>query len=311
MNVRIVRFHKESTKQWDDLIETSKNAVFLLNRSYLEYHEDRFTDHSLLIFNKEKLVAVFPANETTDIIYSHAGVTFAGLILSRDAKAKDTLEILEKIKEYYKGLNFKELYYKAIPSIYHTYPGEEDLYALFRNDAILYRRDISSVISLSDPIRFSETKRQAISKCEKAGITVSENNDFTGYWELLTSVLAKFSTTPVHTLGEIAYLKAVFPQYIRLFEARLAGELLAGVVIYVYKHVVHTQYMANSATGRSIGALDFINSKLMTETFNDKKYYSFGISTESGGKVLNEGLIQQKEMMGGRAIVNDFYKIIL
>jgi hypothetical protein len=311
MNVRIVRFHKESAKQWNDFIDTAKNAVFLLHRSYLEYHEDRFTDHSLFIFNKDKLVALFPANEIDDVIHSHAGVTFAGLILSGDVKAKETLEIFEKISAYYRGLNFKELYYKAIPSIYHRYTSEEDLYALFRNNATLYRRDISSVIQLSNPIRFSETKRQAITKCENAGIVVLENNDFTEYWELLSSVLAKFSTTPVHTIDEITYLKAMFPQNIRLFEARFGGELLAGIVMYVYNHVVHTQYMANSARGRTIGALDFINSKLITDTFKEKMYYSFGISTEAAGLVLNEGLIQQKEMMGGRAIVNDFYKITL
>ena len=69
--------------------------------------------------------------------------------------------------------------------------------------------------------------------------------------------------------------------------------------------------MANSEEGRKHGALDFINHFLINDVFKDWDYYSFGISTESQGKVLNEGLIQQKEMMGGRGISLDFYSIQL
>ncbi|RYF85218.1 MAG: GNAT family N-acetyltransferase, partial [Chitinophagaceae bacterium] len=157
----------------------------------------------------------------------------------------------------------------------------------------------------------SETKRQAISKCRQAGMLVTEAVEFDEYWSLLTQVLSKFGVGPVHSLEEINLLRGSFPGNIKLFEARLNGELLAGIVIYDYNDVVHTQYMANSAEGRKLGALDFINSKLISETFSKRKYYSFGISTEQEGTVLNEGLMQQKEMMGGRAIVHDFYKIIL
>jgi hypothetical protein len=57
--------------------------------------------------------------------------------------------------------------------------------------------------------------------------------------------------------------------------------------------------------------LDFINHKLIDEVFSERKYYSFGISTENQGRVLNSGLIQQKEMMGGRGISINFYSISL
>ena len=68
--------------------------------------------------------------------------------------------------------------------------------------------------------------------------------------------------------------------------------------------------MAASPEGRKAGALDFINHFLL-DTFKDRKYYSFGISTEKQGTYLNEGLIQQKENMGARGITLDFYSIKL
>ena len=311
MTLQIARFSKGDTMEWNDFVNTARNGLFLFNRYYMEYHEDRFTDHSLMVFRENKLVGVFPANEKNNSIWSHEGLTFGGILLSKDLRGTDTIEVLGLIMQYYKGLGFHEIYYKAIPYIFHSYPCQEDLYALFRQGALLYRRDISSVVALSDPIRFSETKRQNISKCIKAGAVFSENRNFGEYWELLKIVLAKFDASPVHAITEINSLHQKFPDKIRLFEARLSGELLAGIVIYDYNTVVHTQYMATSLKGRNIGALDFINGNLIEGEFKNRTYYSFGISTVQGGGVLNEGLIQQKEMMGGRAVVNDFYKIQL
>ncbi|MEO6813494.1 MAG: hypothetical protein ABI172_06150 [Ginsengibacter sp.] len=306
--MKAIKFEKNKSELWDQFIAKSKNGLFLFNRQYIDYHQDRFKDHSLMIYKNEKLIALFPANEKDEVIHSHEGLTFGGLIMPFNLSAQHALLIFTAIIDYYKNLGFREIRYKAISFIFHKYPAQEDLYALFRLDAILYRRDISSVISLSDPIHFSESKRQAVRKCAKAGMVVIENNNFEDYWQLLESVLSKFETSPVHSLDEIHSLKQNFPEKIRLFEARQSNVLLAGVVVYDYGNCVHTQYMANSAEGRKTGALDFINAKLISD-FSDRKYFSFGISTEQEGRYLNEGLIQQKEMMGGRAVVNDFYKI--
>lgn len=307
--MEIVKYTNAEAGAWNDFILKSKNGIFLFNRNYLDYHKERFLDHSLMILKNQKVIAVFPANENGMEIHSHGGLTFGSLIMGYELKAAETLNIFELIKKYYSQLGFKKLIYKSIPSIFHEYPSEEDLYALFRMDAKLIRRDISSVIAIKDKIQFSETKKQSITKCEKAGIVFSENENFQEYWNLLDEVLAKFETKPVHSLEEINRLKSLFPKNIRLFEARENNNLLAGIVVYDFEKVVHTQYMANSQEGRKIGALDFLNHNLIQDIFSDREYYSFGISTTNQGRELNEGLIQQKEMMGGRGIAIDFYEI--
>ncbi|NMH88329.1 GNAT family N-acetyltransferase [Flavivirga algicola] len=309
--MEIKKYDSTQKTVWDDFIPKSKNGVFLFYREYLDYHKERFTDHSLIILKKNKVIALFPANENENKIFSHGGLTFGSLIMGHDTRAVEVLDIFLKIKEYYKKLNFTDIIYKVVPSIFHKYPSEEDLYALFRMDAKLIRRDISSVIKINNKIRFSESKRQAVAKCMKNEIVFSENNDFGEYWDLLTNVLAKFGIKPVHTLEEINNLKKSFPDKIKLFEARKDNVLLAGIVIYDFDNVVHTQYMANSQEGRKIGALDFINNCLINEVYSDREFYSFGISTSDQGRSLNEGLIQQKEMMGSRGVAIDFYNISL
>lgn len=309
--IEIKRYSDSEKNIWDEVVQKSKNGVFLFYRNYLDYHKEKFADHSLLIYKESKIIAVFPANERGNEIFSHEGLTFGSLIMTLDSKAVEVIETLNLIKNYYSNLGFDKITYKVVPSVFHKYPSEEDLYALFRLNATLVRRDLSSVIKLKDKIKFSESKKQAVTKCENLEIQIVESQNFTEYWSLLTEVLAKFETKPVHSLEEIIRLKNFFPENIKLFEARKEGKLLAGIVIYDYGNVAHTQYMANSVEGRKVGALDYINQKLISEVYIEKEYYSFGISTENQGRELNTGLIQQKEMMGSRGIAIDFYEIQL
>ena len=75
--------------------------------------------------------------------------------------------------------------------------------------------------------------------------------------------------------------------------------------------VAHTQYSVSSEASRAAGALDLLLDWLIREVYPDKPCFSFGISTEEGGTVLNEGLIAQKEGFGGSAFVHDFYELAI
>ena len=75
--------------------------------------------------------------------------------------------------------------------------------------------------------------------------------------------------------------------------------------------VAHIQYIAAGSEGRACGALDLLFATLIDGRFADRRYLDFGISTEQGGTLLNEGLIFQKEGFGGRAVCYDTYTIKL
>lgn len=311
MKFKLLKYSDFYKNQWNSFIHKAKNGLFFFDRSFMEYHKDRFIDHSLIFLKGEEIIGVFPASEKDRVITSHGGLTFGSLIISHTVKTTEVLFMFDYMKNYYKSAGFTEIIYKTIPHIFSPYPSQEDLYALFRSNAKLIRRDVSSVISILDRIKFSETKRQLVNKCKNNNVLVTETDNFNSYWVLLESVLQKFGAAPVHSLAEIKLLQTRFPENIRLFQAVDGDHLLAGIVIFDFGKTVHTQYMAASDIGRKVGALDFINNYLLEEVYNDRNYYSFGISTEDSGNYLNEGLIQQKENMGGRAVTLDFYKIEL
>ena len=71
---------------WNAFISVAKNATFLFHRNFMEYHKDRFEDCSLMVFDENKLVAVLPANRVEDIVYSHQGLTYGGLVYNEKIK---------------------------------------------------------------------------------------------------------------------------------------------------------------------------------------------------------------------------------
>lgn len=313
MHINIKQYKNLDRDDWNCFIKKAKNSHFMFYREYMEYHSNRFEDLSLLVYNeKNKLVAVFPANRTGNVIHSHQGLTFGGLIMGYSLHAEKVLKIFEHIINFYKAYKIEKIIYKAIPYIYHLYPAEEDIYALFRLSAKLIRRDISSAIYLNKKLNFTESRKSSIRKAKKGGVIVSESTDFKQYWRLLESVTyLRHGVKPVHRLEEFVLLAKLFPNNIKLFIANSSSQdLLAGAVLYVNHNVVHTQYLATSELGRSLGALDLVIDNLIS-IYHDSTIFDFGISTECQGNVLNNNLIFQKEGFGGRGIVHDFYEINL
>lgn len=54
--------------------------------------------------------------------------------------------------------------YKRMPDFYTNYPSQEDLYALYKLEAKLYRRDVSVAIDLHQPLPISKMRKRHVKK---------------------------------------------------------------------------------------------------------------------------------------------------
>lgn len=308
---KIIAYNNIYQKEWDNFINCSKNGTFLFYRQYIDYHQRRFTDCSLMIYQKERLVALLPANKTPDgIIYSHQGLTYGGLILSTEATTQMVIDMFSIINSYYKTQGNNKIVYKTSPFIYHRYPSEEDLYALFKVcKAQLIARDIASVVLPKNAIRFTQLRQRGIKKAQKLGVKIEISTQYELFWDILTQNLQeKYGVMPVHSLAEIKLLAAYFPQNIKLYTAKIHGNTIAGSVIYETQQTIHVQYISANKEGKAIGALDLLFYYLLNEVYSEDLYFDFGKSTEQGGLFLNQSLIFQKEGFGGRGICYDTYE---
>ena len=303
-------YSPEMKSEWNAFVDASKNRLFLFFRDYMDYHHDRFEDHSIVVYRQNKFYALLPANISHDVLYTHQGLTFGGLIVDEHFTAADSITVFKLINAYLRNEGIRKVVYKAIPWLYHQQPAEEDLYAIYRTtNAKLAARDISTAIRLDMPLAYNEMRNRGIKKALYHGIMVEESNRWTDFWEVLTTNLqTKYHVSPVHSLSEIRMLQARFPRNIRLFTAQLNGKVLGGTVVYEYGNVAHTQYISASLEGKKLHALDLLLDKLIHEVYRNKTWFDFGKSTEQQGTILNEGLIFQKESFGGRAVCYDWYE---
>lgn len=313
-DLRLEPYRPERRGKWNALVRTSKNGTFLFHRDFMEYHADRFEDASLLaVEGADNVVALLPAalDRRADgpWLSSHPGLTYGGWITDPRMTAPVMLRLFERLRDHAAAQGLKGLRYKAMPSCYHRLPAEEDLYALFVNDARLVRQDAGSVIDLAAAPAWSKGRRQSLAKGQAAGVTVAESGDLPAFMDLLAEVLAAHGAKPVHTVEELQRLHAAFPDAIRLFAAVREGRALAYVLAFDTGQTVHTQYMASGAEGRELGGLEAIVHHLQHVAYPDRRYLSFGISTEADGRVLNHGLIGQKEMFGARTVVSPVYEL--
>ena len=300
--------------RWDEFARMSRNGTMLHQRGYMDYHSDRFKDCSLVALHEGKLCALLPACIEGDTLWSHRGLTYGGwLVPLKHFDATVMVEVMDAACQWMAGNSIKRLVYKPVPHIYHRYPCEEDLYALFRHQAKLIETNISTTIDLTCPLPLDRGNKSGANAARKAGIQVRPSEDWEGYWRLLSSLLdERYGTRPVHTLDEMRLLHGRFPDGIRLYAATLDGEMLAGVVMYLSQPVAHCQYIGASPQGKDSKALTLLFDYLIGEAkASGYRYFDFGISNEDHGRYLNEVLVRQKSRLGGRGIVYNTFEINL
>jgi hypothetical protein len=310
-NFFVKQYQESDHDNWNAFIGQAKNATFLFHRDFMEYHKDRFEDYSLMVFDNEKLVAVLPANKAGNEIFSHQGLTYGGLVINEKSKLTTVITAFRAVLLFLQETKIEKLHLKTIPSIYHNKPAEEIQYALFLAEAKLVRRDSLSVIDLSQKYDFSKIRKRGIQKGKANGLVIKEETNFESFWNevLIPNLDERHNAKPVHFLEEMKLLKSIFPNNIRQFNVYYNDKIVAGTTVFESENVAHCQYISKFEKEENLGSLDFLYHFLITDAFACKRFFDFGISNESQGKKLNDGLSYWKESFGASTIVHDFYEV--
>lgn len=307
--LEIVRYTPDQKQAWNDFVSRSKNGTFLLDRNYMDYHADRFTDHSLMVYRRDKLYALLPGNIAGDTFYSHQGLTYGGFIMSDKTAAADVVQLFRLLNDQFRREGIRKVIYKPTPWIYHRQPSEEDLYAVVEVCGATVSRGLSSTISRDYQNKWYRIRECGARHAKQLGLTVEETEDYKPFWQVLSNNLHdRYGLNPVHTVEEIEMLHRRMPDHIRLVVVREGDETIGGTVLYVSDRVVHSQYIAASPKGKQVHALDLLFDVVIRKALASHPYFDFGISTEKRGTYLNEHLIYQKEGFGGRGVCYDWYE---
>jgi hypothetical protein len=308
----VERYTPARKQEWDGFVAEGNNATFLFYRDYMDYHGDRFTDHSLMIFRGAQLAAILPGNLSANgMLISHQGLTYGGLVTPCQAPLSQVIACLHAALSYLDEHAISRLCYKRIPSHYTVRPDDDIAYCLFLLQARLYRRDCHLVVPLAHRLPVQKRRRRQANKARRASLRIVEENQFLDFWGevLKPRLLTKYGVKPVHTCDEITLLGSRFPENIKQFSVYDEGIIVAGITIYETPTVAHAQYIAASEKGRQSGALDYLVEWLLEERYKNKQFFDFGGSNEEEGRTLNHGLLEWKEGFGARCLAHDFYEV--
>lgn len=311
----VVRQYQQSDYDaWNAFVDQAKNATFLFHRDFMEYHQDRFEDFSLLIFDKNKLVAILPANRVGDTVYSHQGLTYGGLVYDKKMKIGEVDEIFDQLLVYLKTNAFINLFWNPIPVFYIPNGNSAIDFFIVKNQGHLYRKEMNLVVNLREEILISKSKLKHFRKIENLNLEVVEEASFSAFWihVLEKRLLEKHNVKPIHSLAEISYLKEKFPNSIKQFSVYFENEIIAGITLFESENGVKSQYGATTLIGEKYRALDYLFIKLIEKYKKEgKHFFDMGIVNENNEKGYNSGLLQQKQELGCSVYNQDFYKIVL
>lgn len=306
----VIRYSADNQNSWNDFVGKAQNATFLFHRNFMDYHADRFEDHSVMLFFENQLVAVLPANQKDDKIYSHAGLTYGGLVFIPFWKEKNESAlyaiyqtIFSHILNYYHKQGFHALIYKEMLPFYQKDHSLSIFLGKESNTNQLIHEDIGAAINLRQQVSFSYLRRRSIKKA-KLIISNFEIQDalLADFWNelLIPQLKNKYNLVPTHTLSEITLLANRFPSNIKQYNVCYKNEIVAGTVIFEDRQVAHCQYIASNELGKKLYATDFLFHYLITQEYKDFHYFSFGISNWHDSSKINEGLLNWKMSWGAQ-----------
>ena len=292
-------------------MSSAKNATFLFNRDFMEYHKDRFEDYSLLCFDKDKLVGILPANIVGNKVYSHQGLTYGGVVIKSEIRFEKYILIFRTILKFFSENKIQTIYIKDLPLIYSNSASEELEFIHFLLDSSLHQVDISSSIFKNNTRNISNSRLSGYKKGVKYNLCIIEEEMLDSFWKeiLIPNLRNKHDVSPTHNIEEILNLKKRFPKNIRQFNVYHDKKLVAGTTIFETKNVVHSQYISGNSEKNILGSLDFLFYELIFNIFKEKQVFDFGVSTEKSGKSINKGLLFWKEGFGARATTYKTFKI--
>lgn len=307
---KIVRYGPSYKKHWDSFVKANL-APFLFYRDYMEYHQHKFSDCSLMVFEGDELIALFPANLDGMCLRSHSGLTYGGLVTSNLIKTSKSLKIFSSIFDFARENNIREIVYKCVPNFYKNLLNESELYSIYRFGGKLTSRAVSSGINLTCTI-FPAKKASGARRALREGLIFNDVLNLELFFkEFNENLLNRYRVSAVHSAAEMAYLRNKFPENILNYAAYDdKGRMCAGVILYIVGQVVHVQYMLNTEAGKMHRALDFIFLNLYEKfKFENYTWIEFGTSTTNNGYELNENLVKQKEDFGAIPICYDIYTL--
>ncbi|WP_052158279.1 hypothetical protein [Lacinutrix jangbogonensis] len=274
----------------------------------MDYHSDRFEDFSLMVFKGENLIALLPGNKKGKTLFSHQGLSYGGLIVSKKIRTIDYIETFSTLLKWLNTKGVLEMRIKQLPFIYNKHLTQEFEYIMHDIDCKVVANNSYYVLDQLQQYKPNRNRLRGIKKGKD--VMTLEDSGMDYFWEhvLTKNLCDKFGVMPVHTYQEIVLLQSKFPNQIKFYSAKEGGIIHAGALLFITDNVVHFQYSSGKENRDETGALDFLFDAIIRK-YSEYKYISFGSSATDDTLKIDSGLAYWKESFGAYLIPQRTYAI--
>ena len=320
MAIDIRQYADDEKRVWDRFVWKANNGTLFHTRQFLSYHPpDRFEDHSLMLEEDGRLLAVFPAAlrsiEGKQILASHCGSSYGGLVYQEPTSIGMAFAMVEALLDYGQKKGLDRIEMTLPPVIYLRRPSHYLDFAMYKLGFSYKKREVSSIIPLdfpSDKIlnTFKPEARTAYRRSVKSGVEVRQTDDFTSFYPILERNLAlRHNVKPTHTLEEMQFLKKLFPEHVLQFGAFIGDTMVAGVTnVICNERVVLAFYISHDETYQKMRPVNHLFYEIIRWAIEEGyKFLDYGIFTVNEDP--NWGLGKFKESFGARGILRETFQI--
>lgn len=320
MKLKINKFKAEDMKVWDNFVmNNSLNGTIYHTIKFLSYHKDRFEDSSIMIYDKNKLIAVFPCCKVGQEYYSHRGSTCGGIvILEKYYELIKLTEIMDLIYNYYNG----NLHIKLSETVYFRNNIKNDLLNFVLSQKCKNYQDISLFFNINkndnviDSFEKNDNKRlllKYINDQDKEIYFIKTNNvdDYKKYYELLNkNSYEKNDASILHTLEEFILLKELLGEKQFLFLSKDSnGDILSGALVFLINNdTYYTVYLMTNYEKKNSQVFYLLYELFQLAKRNNISIVNLGACSTEGGKDILYSKYKFKSSCGCEPCLKYSYK---
>jgi len=312
---------------WDRFVENADNGTVFHTRRFLAYHRSgRFDDHSLCVFDGDRLFAVISAATVKEIEgrawVSHPGTSYGGPVLAGACRFHKAARLVETLTSYCRENGFVRMDLTLPPSSYSLLPHHTLEFALLRGGFGYRKRELTQVVDLADsqdPVTSLPAKTRAdIRQAEKCGVrirwtTTPSDEDLMLLHRMLCENRSQLglSDPPTHSVDDLQKIRDHMPGMMWLGTGCAGDALVSQTLVFQCNpRVLLTFYICHERTARPLHPVHLLLADLMREGRKAGfRMLDFGISTVNGRPL--HSLIRFKESFNGRSYFRDTFEMRL
>ncbi len=313
MDIRSVQGIDEA---WDGYVWGSPGGTVFHTTRFLSYHPpERFEMMNLAIEEEGRPVCVLPGARVStgdgSVFRSPVGASFGGPVFKEEDDLEAIGGALDCLSLHLRQEGLAGADIELPPPCYSTGRSQALAFMLSSAGYRLVSREATSVIPLGlvESQGLRPKVMRDMRRADSAGVKIGIGSDLGAFYDVLVKNLSARGAVPTHSPSELEKLFELFPDRMKILEARLEGKVIGGCFIMLCNpRAALAFYVCVDPEKKQLRVAERTIYECI-EWLTGLRYEYLDLGTVSIGGKVNWGLLEFKNKFLSRLYVRDRYSL--